>query len=113
MFRPLSRSEKIVAIVRKYPKTTIIVGNLVIVGGLWRYLSRQKYPAPWLDRRVLESKKTKKEVLGTDLKAESLGNEVWDVIVVGSGSSGLVTANLLSRAGLKVLVLERHYIAGK
>ena len=28
------------------------------------------------------------------------------------GGSGLVAANMMSRAGLKVLVLERHYIVG-
>ena len=35
-----------------------------------------------------------------------------DVIVIGSGISGLTTAALLSRVGKKVLVLEQHYIAG-
>ncbi len=35
-----------------------------------------------------------------------------DVIVIGSGISGLTTAGLLSRVGKKVLVLEQHYVAG-
>lgn len=35
-----------------------------------------------------------------------------DVIVIGSGIGGLSTAGFLSRVGKKVLVIEKHYIAG-
>ena len=35
-----------------------------------------------------------------------------DAIVIGSGIGGLTTAALLSKAGMKVLVLEQHYVAG-
>ncbi|KAL4445953.1 hypothetical protein ABPG74_010945 [Tetrahymena malaccensis] len=35
-----------------------------------------------------------------------------DVVVIGSGMSGLTTAAFYSKIGKKVLVLEQHYIAG-
>jgi all-trans-retinol 13,14-reductase len=37
---------------------------------------------------------------------------VFDAIVIGSGMGGLSTAALLSQAGKRVLVLERHYTMG-
>jgi all-trans-retinol 13,14-reductase len=36
----------------------------------------------------------------------------FDYIIVGSGIGGLTTAIFLSKAGKKVLVLERHYVPG-
>ena len=38
--------------------------------------------------------------------------ESWDVIVIGSGIGGLVTATQLAAKGARVLVLERHLIPG-
>ena len=37
---------------------------------------------------------------------------MWDVIIIGSGISGLTAAAALSRAGQKVLLLEQHWVAG-
>src|SRR5262245_21384656 len=39
-------------------------------------------------------------------------NPSYDAVVVGSGIGGLVTANLLAREGLKVLLAEQHYMVG-
>lgn len=36
----------------------------------------------------------------------------WDVIVIGSGIGGLVTASQLAAKGAKTLVLERYLIPG-
>ncbi len=39
-------------------------------------------------------------------------NDYYDVIIIGTGLGGLSTAAFLSKSGKKVLLLERHYIAG-
>lgn len=38
--------------------------------------------------------------------------EQADAIVIGSGVGGLICANLLAKGGMKVLLLERHYMLG-
>lgn len=48
----------------------------------------------------------------TPAAAAALTARRWDVIVVGAGLTGLLTATLLRRAGLDPLVLERHDIGG-
>jgi len=36
----------------------------------------------------------------------------YDAIIIGAGIGGLVCANLLARGGLKVLLIEKHYMLG-
>jgi len=36
----------------------------------------------------------------------------WDVVVIGAGPNGLITANYLAKAGLKVVLVERRYEIG-
>ncbi len=38
--------------------------------------------------------------------------EYYDVVVIGSGLAGMTTANILGRAGHRVLLLEQHYKLG-
>lgn len=38
--------------------------------------------------------------------------EQYDAIIIGSGIGGLFCANLLAKGGMKVLLLERHYMLG-
>ncbi|MBU3737052.1 MAG: NAD(P)/FAD-dependent oxidoreductase, partial [Methylobacterium sp.] len=38
--------------------------------------------------------------------------QAWDVIVIGSGAGGMGAAAALSRLGRRVLLLEKHYVAG-
>lgn len=42
----------------------------------------------------------------------ALAHEPWDVIVIGAGMGGLVTATQLATKGARVLVLERYLIPG-
>ena len=39
-------------------------------------------------------------------------SESYDAVIAGAGVGGLVCANLLARAGLRVLVVEQHYMVG-
>ena len=44
------------------------------------------------------------------LKAEP--SKAYDTIIIGAGVGGLVCANLLVRAGLRVLLVEQHFMVG-
>lgn len=39
-------------------------------------------------------------------------HESYDVIIIGSGMGSLATAAILAKEGKRVLILERHYVAG-
>ena len=36
----------------------------------------------------------------------------YDAVIIGAGIGGLILANLLARSGLRVLLVEQHYMAG-
>ena len=39
-------------------------------------------------------------------------DRLYDAVIIGAGIGGLITANLLAREGLKVLLVEQHYMVG-
>lgn len=53
-----------------------------------------------------------KKSLALRYNSEKLAGKSFDAIIIGSGISGLATACLMAKRGLKVIVLERHYLAG-
>jgi all-trans-retinol 13,14-reductase len=44
--------------------------------------------------------------------SDDLVENTFDLVIIGSGISGLTLANIQAKTGKKVLVLEKHYIAG-
>lgn len=54
---------------------------------------------------------TRKDVFGCDVRFPAKDDH-YDVIVIGGGPNGLTTAAYLSKAGMKVLVMERRYEMG-
>ena len=38
--------------------------------------------------------------------------KAYDAVIIGAGIGGLICANLLARSGLRVLLVEQHYMAG-
>ena len=44
------------------------------------------------------------------LRAEP--NKSYDAVIIGAGVGGLICANLLARAGMSVLLIEQHFMAG-
>lgn len=53
-----------------------------------------------------------KKTLATRYSSEALAGKSFDTIIIGSGMSGLTAACLLAKRGQRVIVLERHYMAG-
>ena len=47
-----------------------------------------------------------------NLYTSELTKNKYDSIIIGSGVGGLTTAVCLAKSGKKVLVLEKHYVAG-
>src|SRR3954468_1305341 len=52
--------------------------------------------------------------VSANLKTLEMDNQVWDIIVIGAGASGLMAAWELAQTGKKVIVVEaRNRIGGR
>ena len=58
----------------------------------------------------------KKELVGQphpqSFFSEFPAESEWDVVIIGAGPNGLITAAYLAKAGLKVALVERRYEIG-
>ena len=52
----------------------------------------------------------KRTFKGLDLREGPQGS--YDAVIIGAGIGGLIAANLLARRGLRVLLVEQHYMVG-
>jgi all-trans-retinol 13,14-reductase len=89
----------------------IFVSLLILLAIFYRE-KNQLLPKYYKSTKKYFSKDYKRKALNRDRYKYDKVPKDLDVIVVGSGISGLTTAAFLSRVGLKVLVLEQHDIAG-
>ncbi|MFA5367773.1 MAG: FAD-dependent oxidoreductase, partial [Dehalococcoidia bacterium] len=60
----------------------------------------------------MENKKFDHQLLLGDVIPEYPFESTYDVIIIGGGPNGLMTAAYLAKAGLKVIVIERRYEIG-
>lgn len=60
---------------------------------------------------MVENKKNE-TVVSSNESLTGSNESKWDTIIIGAGAGGLATAICLSRAGQKVLVLEKHDVPG-
>ncbi|XP_056006533.1 pyridine nucleotide-disulfide oxidoreductase domain-containing protein 2-like [Ostrea edulis] len=63
-------------------------------------------------RRILGILRNRKQIPVALTSYRSINSSAYDVIVVGAGHNGLVSAAYLAKSGLRVCVLERRHVIG-
>ena len=53
------------------------------------------------------------ETTYTEMGEAIVADEIYDVIIIGGGASGMTTAIYSARAGLKTLIIERELYGGQ
>jgi all-trans-retinol 13,14-reductase len=102
-------------------KTSSLFGNIIFpasmpnlllaVGIAFSIIYPRWYPKKAVKSQI--SQTTQSEWPSPTLAdADSLAKNEYDVAIVGAGIGGLSTGALLAKRGLKVLVVEQHYLAG-
>ena len=71
----------------------------------------RRYPRRWAAREIAAREPYRWPAPAFDRDVPASGGD-HDVIVVGAGIGGLTAAALLAHRGLRVLVLDQHYLAG-
>jgi phytoene dehydrogenase-like protein len=91
---------------------SIVLPNLLLGVGIAFSIA---YPK-WYPKKVLANqiRQARKSLWPSPTLADGskLAENEYDVAIIGSGIGGLSTGALLAKRGLKVLVVEQHYLAG-
>jgi len=89
-----------------------VLPNLSLVPGI---VFSIKYPK-WYPKRAIQNRidqaRESQWPSPTLADGNTLATNEYDVAIIGSGIGGLSTGALLAKRGLKVLVVEQHYLAG-
>jgi heterodisulfide reductase subunit A-like polyferredoxin len=87
--------------------SSLILGcPLLYAISAWRLRRSREYVSHWkdIDPAVLK-------VGGSAKRLKAVADDT-DVIIIGSGLSGLSAASVLAKSGYKVVVLEQHDVVG-
>lgn len=87
--------------------------NRLVVGlGGWQSIDRSERRAGLIEGRTRRKITNTTDLVGAAQTGHAHGPKRFDVIVVGSGLGGLVSAACLAAAGKSVMLLEQHEILG-
>lgn len=102
----LARPEAQLWLVKILPQVAIALGVAAsVLGPRW-------YPRRWAAREIAAREPYPWPPPVFSARGREVGDGEQDVIIVGAGIGGLTAGALLANRGLRVLVLEQHYLAG-